>query len=149
MKIALGSDHRGFCYKSKIKMHLSKKGVEVIDCGADSEQSADYPEFGLKAAEEVSSGNADFGILICGTGNGMLMSANKVKSIRAGLAINSEMAELARAHNDANVLVLSELYTREDQLLEIVDKFLSTGFDGGRHQRRVDIILKYEGKADA
>ena len=148
MKIALGADHRGFCYKHRIKAHLAQKGIEVIDCGTDSEKSVDYSEFGLKAAGEVARGNADYGILICGTGNGMMMAANKVKSIRAGLAINPEMAALTRAHNDANVLVLSELYTPCDQLTEIVDKFLETEFEGGRHQRRVDIITNYEEKTD-
>ena len=148
MKIALGADHRGFCYKHRIKAYLSQKGIEAIDFGTDSEKSADYSEFGLKAAGEVASGNADYGILICGTGNGMMMTANKVKSIRAGLAVNPEMAALARAHNNANVLVLSELYTPCDQLNEIVDNFLETEFEGGRHKRRVDIITDYEGRSD-
>jgi ribose 5-phosphate isomerase B len=148
MKIALGADHRGFCYKHRIKAYLSQKGIEVIDCGTDSEKSADYSEFGLKAANEVAAGNADYAILVCGTGNGMVMSANKVKSIRAGLAVNPEMAALTRAHNDANVLVLSDMYTPCDQLNEIVDKFLETEFEGGRHKRRVDIITDYEGKSD-
>ncbi|UCE66872.1 MAG: ribose 5-phosphate isomerase B [Candidatus Zixiibacteriota bacterium] len=148
MKIALGSDHRGFCYKHRIKAYLSQKGIEVIDCGADSEKSVDYSEFGLKAAGEVARGNADYAILVCGTGNGMLMAANKVKSIRAGLAVNPEMAALTRAHNDANVLVLSDMYTPCDQLNEIVDKFLETEFEGGRHKRRVDIITEYEDKSD-
>lgn len=148
MKIALGADHRGFCYKHRIKAYLKEKGIEVIDCGTDSEKSADYPDFGIKAAIEVSKGNADYGILICGTGNGMAMSANKVRNIRAGLAINAEMAALARAHNNANVLVLSDMYTPCDLLNEIVDKFLETEFEGGRHKRRVDIITEYEDKSD-
>ena len=148
MRIALGADHRGFRYKQKIIEHLKKKGLYVTDCGADSEESCDYSEFGIKAAGEVSAGNADYGILICGTGNGMMMAANKVRSIRAGLAINPEMAALSRAHNNANVLVLSELYTPENLIYEIVDKFLETEFEGGRHKRRVDIITKYEEKSD-
>jgi ribose 5-phosphate isomerase B len=148
MKIALGADHRGFCYKQKIKAYLSEKGIEIIDCGTDSEKSSDYSEFGLKAAWEVSEGKADYGILICGTGNGMMMAANKVKKIRAGIAVNPEMAALTRAHNNANVLVLSEMYTPADQLNDIVDRFLETEFEGGRHKRRVDIITEYEGKSD-
>jgi ribose 5-phosphate isomerase B len=148
MKIALGADHRGFCYKQKIKAHLTGKGIEVIDCGTDSEKSSDYSEFGLKAAGEVSEGKTHYGILICGTGNGMMMAANKVKNVRAGMAVNPEMAALTRAHNNANILVLSEMFTPADQLNDIVDRFLETEFEGGRHKRRVDIINDYEGKSD-
>ncbi len=144
MKIALGADHRGFCFKNRIIKYLTDKGIEVIDCGADSEERADYSEFGIKTAKEVSSGNATFGTLICNTGNGMAIAANKVKSIRAGLALNPEMAKLARAHNNANVLVLSELFTDEKLLFETVDIFLSTDFEGGRHKKSVEIITNYE-----
>lgn len=144
MKIALGADHKGLSHKNAIKAHLLDNGVEVVDFGTFSEDSTDYPDYGLKAGEEVSSGKADFGILVCWTGNGMVITANKVKGVRAGLALNVEMAELTRAHNDANVLVVSGKYTPAELLNEIVDKFLSTGFDGGRHQRRVDKIKKHE-----
>ena len=144
MKIALGADHRGLSYKNIIKAHLLGNGVEVVDFGTFSEESTDYPDYGLKAGEEVSSGKADFAILVCWTGNGMAIAANKVKGVRAGLALNVEMAELTRAHNDANVLVVSGKYTPAELLNEIVDKFLATSFDGGRHQRRVDKIKKHE-----
>jgi ribose 5-phosphate isomerase B len=144
MKIALGTDHRGLDFKNKIKSHLLDNGIEVTDFGAFSEESTDYPDYGLKAGEEVSSGKADFGVLVCWTGNGMAIAANKVKGIRAGLALNVEMAELTRSHNDANVLVVSGKYTPAELLNEIVDKFLATKFDGGRHKRRVDKIKKHE-----
>ena len=144
MKIALGADHKGLNYKNIIKAHLLDNGVEVVDFGTFSEDSTDYPDYGLKAGEEVSSGKADFGILVCWTGNGMAITANKVKGVRAGLALNVEMAELTRAHNDANVLVVSGKYTPAELLNEIVDKFLATNFDGGRHQRRIDKIKKHE-----
>ncbi len=144
MKIALGADHKGFAYKEIVKSHLVAKGVPVIDFGTFSEDSTDYSDYALKAASEVASGKADLGILICWTGNGMAIAANKVKGVRAGLAVDAEMAQLTRAHNDANVLVLSGKYTPEGQLLNIVDTFLSTAFEGGRHQRRLDKIKKYE-----
>jgi len=146
MKIALGADHRGFDYKNRIKAFLLKKGIEVEDFGTFSEESTDYPDYSIKTAEEVASGKADWGILICWTGQGMAISANKVKGIRAGLAFNTEMAELARAHNDINVLVLSGKYTPADEINDIVEKFLGTRFEGGRHQRRLDKIKKQEDK---
>jgi len=144
MKIALGADHKGFAFKNLVKAYLLGKGIEVTDFGTFSDESTDYPDFGIKAAEEVASGKADYGVVICWTGNGMAISANKVKGIRAGLALSPEMAELTRAHNDANVLVLSGKYTPEDEIDEIIDKFLSTHFEGGRHKRRVDKIIKRE-----
>lgn len=144
MKISLGADHRGYKYKEKIKTYLVSKKIDTEDFGCHSEDSADYPDHGIKAAEAVASGNADYGIIICGSGNGMLMSANKVKGIRAGIAINAEMAGLAKAHNNANVLVLSEMYTPEKDLEEIVEAFLNTKFEGGRHARRINKISDYE-----
>jgi ribose 5-phosphate isomerase B len=146
MKVALGADHKGFAYKTLIKSHLAGRGIEIADFGTHSEESSDFSDFALEAAEAVSQGRADFGILVCWTGNGMAMAANKVKGIRAGLVLNSEMAELARAHNDANILVLSGKYTPQNQIEEIVDRFLSTEFEGGRHKRRIDKISKYEGR---
>jgi ribose 5-phosphate isomerase B len=144
MKISIGADHRGFKYKEKIKTLLAEKGIKVKDFGAFSEESVDYPDFGRQAAESVIKKEADYGIIICGSGNGMMMIANKVKGIRAGLALNPEMARLARAHNNANVLVLSEMFTPEDSLDEILNKFLYTGFEGGRHQRRIGKINDYD-----
>jgi ribose 5-phosphate isomerase B len=144
MKIALGADHKGFPFKNLIKSYLEAKGVEVLDFGADSQESCDFSDFALQAAQAVSEKKAERGILVCWTGNGMAMAANKVRGIRAGLALNAEMAELTRAHNDANVLVLSGKYTPKGQLKKIVDRFLSTAFEGGRHQRRIEKIKKYE-----
>jgi ribose 5-phosphate isomerase B len=144
MKIALGADHKGFPYKELIKSHLLEKGIPVTDFGTFSEESTDYSVYALKAACEVAAGKADRAILICWTGNGMAIAANKVKGIRAGLALSVEMAQLTRAHNDANILVLSGKYTPQDQVLDIVDTFLSTEFEGGRHERRLDKIRRYE-----
>ena len=144
MKIALGADHKGLPYKNLIKAHLIKKDIEVTDFGTFTEDSTDYPSYAIQAARDVASQKADYGILICWTGNGMAIAANKVKGIRAGLALNPEMAELTRAHNDANVLVLSGKYTPEKDVKDIVDKFLSTKFEGGRHQRRLDKIERFE-----
>jgi ribose 5-phosphate isomerase B len=144
MKIALGADHKGLEYKNLIKSYLAGRGVEVIDFGTNSEESADFADFALEAARAVSSRAADAGILVCWTGNGMAIAANKVKGIRAGLALNPEMAELTRAHNDANMLVLSGKYSPREQVKEIVERFITIKFEGGRHQRRVDKIKKYE-----
>ena len=144
MKISLGADHRGYKYKEKIKGYLASKGIETIDFGTDSEDSADYPDFGVKAARAVANHDVDYGIVICGSGNGMSMAANKVNGVRAGLAINTEMARLARAHNDANVLVLADMFTPEDQIEDIVNIFLATDFEAGRHERRVGKINNYE-----
>jgi ribose 5-phosphate isomerase B len=144
MKIALGSDHRGYKYKEIIKGILAKLGIAIEDFGAYSDATADYPEHGQKVAAAVSSGDANFGVLICGTGNGMAMVANKTKGVRAGLAVNAEMARLTRAHNDANVLVLSEMFTPESELEKIIDNFINTPFEGGRHARRVSKIEDLE-----
>lgn len=144
MKIALGADHKGLPYKNLIRDHLKARGIEPVDFGTNSEESTDYSDYALRAAQEVASGKANMGILICWTGNGMAIAANKVRGVRAGLALNAEMAHLTRAHNDANVLALSGKYTPQDEIGHIVDEFLSTKFEGGRHQRRLDKIKKYE-----
>ena len=144
MKISLGADHKGYAYKEMVKAMLAHRGYFINDHGAFSEESTDYPEYALRVGRDVVSEIADYGILICWTGNGMAIAANKIKGVRAALAFSGEMAELARSHNDANVLVLAAKYTPLESLGEIVDKFLSTPFDGGRHQRRLDIIKKYE-----
>jgi ribose 5-phosphate isomerase B len=144
MKIVLGSDHRGYKYKKRIKNLLANKGVETIDIGCNSEESCDYSDFGIAAAEAVASGDVDRGIIICGTGNGIAMAANKVRGIRAALALNVEMAKLARAHNDANMLALSGMFTPEKELGNIIDTFLTTEFEGGRHARRIGKISEYE-----
>jgi ribose 5-phosphate isomerase B len=144
MKIAIGADHKGFDFKNRIRSILEKKGIEVEDVGTYSEESTDYPDFGVKVSREVASGNADYGMLICWTGNGMAISANKIRGIRAGLALSPEMARLTRAHNNANVLVLSGLFTPVENLEEIIDTFLETEFEGGRHLRRINKIKDEE-----
>lgn len=144
MKIALGADHKGYAYKVLVKSILTQRGHYVNDHGAFSEESVDYPDYARAVADDVLAKIADFGILICWTGNGMAIAANKIKGIRAGLALNPEMAELTRAHNDANVLVIAAKYTPLEYLGDIVDSFLSTKFDGGRHERRLNKIRKFE-----
>jgi ribose 5-phosphate isomerase B len=138
MIISLSADHAGFQYKELIKKHLSEKGFKVIDRGTFSEDSVDYPDYVQKSAADVISGNADFGIGVCGSGIGVSIAANKVKGIRAALVLNEEMASLSRKHNNANFLALSEKFINKDLLFNIVDIWLNTEFEGGRHQRRID-----------
>jgi len=144
MKIAIGSDHAGYDLKELIKNYLSEKGYEVIDKGTYSKESVDYPVFGESVAETVVKGEADRGIVICGTGIGISISANKVRGIRAALCTNEYMARMARKHNDANVLALGARVLGTDLALSIVDAFLTTEFEGGRHERRVKLIMKIE-----
>lgn len=144
MKIAIAADHAGYEFKEKIKQILIKLGHEYIDLGTDSKESVDYPDYGIKAAQKVAGGEADYGITVCWTGNGMNMAANKVKGIRSGLAVNKEMAYLTRLHNDANMLAISQKFTPEDQLEEIVKTFLETEFEGGRHIKRIQKIQAAE-----
>ncbi|MDH4222778.1 MAG: ribose 5-phosphate isomerase B [candidate division Zixibacteria bacterium] len=145
MKIALGADHKGFQYKNKIKIFLQEKGFELKDFGTFSEESVDYPDYGFKVARAVAKSEADRGILVCWTGIGMCIAANKIKGIRASLCLHEEMAKLTRAHNDSNVLCLSAKFTSEDKLSKIVEVWLNTPFEGGRHQRRLDKIVLEEG----
>ena len=140
MRIAIGSDHAGYQLKEIIKSRLADSGVEVDDLGTTSEASVDYPDYAAAVARRVASGASDRGILVCGTGIGMAISANKVHGIRAASVESLEAARLSRAHNDANVLTLGARITPADLALEIVRIFLATPFDGGRHQRRVDKI---------
>ncbi len=144
MKISLGADHRGFELKEKLKEYLSGQGHEVIDFGTASTESVDYPDFGFKVAESVARGEADFGVLVCWTGNGMNIAANKVKGVRSALCLNDEMATLARAHNDANVLALASCFVSESTAKKILDVWLATDFEGGRHARRLEKITGYE-----
>lgn len=144
MRIALGADHRGFRLKETIKIHLRQAGNVVRDFGTDSEVSADYPDFGRAVAEAVASGTADLGVTVCWTGNGMNMVANKVPGVRAALALNPEMAHLARAHNNANVLTLAAKYVAPADVGAIVEEFLKTPFEGGRHQQRLDKMALLE-----
>jgi ribose 5-phosphate isomerase B len=140
MRIAVGTDHRGLEPKDFVKKFLLEAGYTCEDCGSFSEESVDYPDYALKVGKNVASGQSKFGILICDTGIGMSIAANKVKGIRAALCSDTFTAGRARQHNDANVLCLSGR-TEEKAMQEIILTFLTTDFEGGRHQRRVDKIM--------
>ena len=140
MKISIGNDHAGPDYKKAIVKMLEAKGYEVTNYGTDTEDSVDYPDFAHPVATDVAEGKADYGVLICGSGNGISMSANKHQKIRAGLCWTKEIAVLTRLHNDANIVSIPARYTSIPQALEIVDTFLNTEFEGGRHQNRVNKI---------
>lgn len=140
MKIALACDHRGFGLKEAIKRYLEGKGHKTVDMGTDSEESADYPDYGYKAAESVASGECDKGVLICGTGVGMSVVANRIPGVRAALCSDAATARQSSAHVNANILVLGASSMSEEKALEIVGAWLDTGFEGGRHQVRVDKV---------
>ena len=140
MKIAAASDHGGFALKEEVKKHLMERGIEVLDLGTYSEESVDYPVYGKACGEAVASGKADLGIVVCGTGIGISIAANKVKGIRCGLCTSVEMARLTKQHNNANMLALGGRTTETGLAMEIVDTWLDTEFEGGRHQRRVDLL---------
>lgn len=144
VKIAMASDHAGFELKEAVKARLESGGHEVEDVGTRSAESTDYPPFAAKAAGLVAAGDAERGILVCGSGNGVAIVANKVAGIRAVNAHDAEEAEMCRRHNDANVLTLSGRRLGEAGAAPIVEAFLSTGFDGGRHERRVNAITEVE-----
>ena len=147
MRVIVGADHAGFRLKEKIKEHLKRKGFEVADEGTDSEKSCDYPDFAVKVAEKVAKSPKSIGIVVCGTGIGTAMAANKVKGIRAALATNEYMARMAREHNNANVLSLGARVSKEKEALEMVDSFLGTDFSlKERHRRRVKKIDAIHGK---
>ena len=141
----MGSDHGGFALKQHLKTYLENKGCLVEDCGTDSTQSCDYPDFGRLAAEAVASGRCERGIVICTTGIGISISANKVRGIRCALCSEPLSAEMTRRHNDANMLALGGGMIGPNMAERIVDVFLSTAFEGGRHQRRVDKVMSIEG----
>lgn len=138
--ISLGCDHAGFPLKSVIQSLLIERGLDILDFGTLSEASVDYPDFVHPAAEAIENGKANLGILLCGSGNGVAMTANKHKGIRAALCWNAEIATLARSHNNANMIALPVRYITADQAIEIVNTFLDTPFEGGRHALRVDKI---------
>jgi ribose 5-phosphate isomerase B len=140
MKISIGNDHAGPEYKKAIVEMLKANGYEVTNYGTDSADSVDYPDFAHPVALDVETKNADFGIIICGSGNGIAMSANKHQGIRAALCWMKEIAVLARQHNDANIISIPARYTSIPQAVEMVQTFLKTDFEGGRHQNRVDKI---------
>ena len=142
--IAIGSDHGGFALKEELKKHLTERGIEFTDFGTDSEQSCDYPIYAEKVCSAVVSGEAEKGILCCGTGIGMSMAANKVKGIRCALCGDCFSAEMTRRHNDANVMALGGRVVGPGLAEKMVDLFLDTPFEGGRHARRVGLVMELE-----
>jgi len=143
-RIAIGADHAGYEDKERIKRQLDELGVEYEDVGTNSTESVDYPIYARKVAEKVANGEAERGILVCGSGNGMQIAANKVRGIRAALAWNEETAKLARRHNDANVLSVPARIISPEDAGKVVKSFLETEFEGGRHARRVNEISDLE-----
>lgn len=144
MKIALGADHAGFELKQKVKEYLGKKGIEVNDIGTNSTESVDYPDFARLVAHEVAQHRADYGVLVCGSGIGMAITANKVGGIRAANVSDEQDARLSREHNNANVLAIGARIIGDEKAMKIIDIFLNTQFAGGRHERRVEKIAAIE-----
>jgi ribose 5-phosphate isomerase B len=144
--IALGSDHAGFELKKVILEYLNKQGYDCKDFGTFNSSSVDYPDFGQAVAEAIKDGECDKGIIICGTGLGISIAANKVPGIRAALCTNSFMAKMSREHNDANILALGARVIGSELALDIVDTWLKTGFSGGKHKKRIDKISLIEKK---
>ena len=140
MQIAIGSDHAGFHLKNTLRDWLVEQGHEVEDVGTFSAERADYPVFGAAAAQLVANGNANFGVVVCGSGQGICMAANKVAGIRAGVIRDEQDAQMSRAHNDANVACFGERVTDSQTAINALAIFLSTEFEGGRHQNRVDLL---------
>ena len=144
MKIAIAADHAGFCLKEQLREKLQRNGHEVTDHGAHSEESSDYPDYAAAVARDVAMGKSDRGILVCSTGVGMSIAANKIPGVRAALATSSDEVRLTRAHNDANVLTLGAKFTDEAGAEALLDVFLHTEFEGGRHSRRLAKIAELE-----
>lgn len=144
MKIVIGSDHGGIHLKEVLKQHLAERGLEVSDAGTYTEESCDYPDIALKVCREITAGKAERGILVCGTGIGMSMAANKIKGIRAACCSDTFSAKFTRLHNDANVLCFGGRVVGPGLALELVDAFLDNEFEGGRHQRRIDKVMALE-----
>ena len=140
MKISIGNDHAGTDYKFIILKHLQSKGYIVNNYGTDKNDSVDYPDFVHPVAEDVANATVDFGILICGSANGVAMTANKHQTVRAGVCWTKEITALTRQHNNANIICIPARYTSVQQAVAMVDTFLETKFEGGRHQNRVDKI---------
>ena len=141
MKISIGNDHAGVDYKKNIIEYLEKKFI-IINHGTDDENSVDYPDFAHPVSSDVNTGTSNLGILICGSGNGVCMTANKYKNVRAALCWNKELAQLGRTHNDANIVCIPARFITKDEAIEIVKTFVNEQFEGGRHQRRVEKISK-------
>jgi ribose 5-phosphate isomerase B len=148
MKIAIGADHAGFALKDQVRDALRQAGHEVVDVGTNSTESTDYPDYAGAVAHDVVSGAADRGILVCSTGVGMSIAANKVDGIRAAIAFNPDEVRLTRAHNDANILTIGSRYTDPQAANEMVRVFLDTPFEGGRHARRIGKITRLEKESD-
>ena len=144
MKIAIGSDHGGFVLKEQLKKYLLDKGVDVVDVGTNNTQSCHYPEFAIKCANEVKDGNCQFGIIVCTSGEGVAIAANKIKGIRAGIGYNVTVSRLMREHNDANVITFGARFTTLKQAIARTDAFLRAQFQGGRHALRVQMIKDLE-----
>jgi ribose 5-phosphate isomerase B len=144
MKIVIGSDHRGVEIKGRLLPLLRSMGHEVLDIGAEGAESVDYPDYAYEVAKRVGKGERDRGLLICGTGTGMCIAANKVRGVRAAACQDVLTAEMCRRHNDANVLCLSADLLGEDQMMQMIRIWLETAFEGGRHARRVEKIAKIE-----
>ena len=145
-RIIIGSDHAGFLLKEAIKQYLADKGYAITDVGTDSTEPVDYPDFAAKVANRVSAGGLDRGILVCGSGAGMTIVANKFPHIRAALCLDVETARLSRLHNDTNILVLAGRRTDTELAKSITQMWLNTEFEGGRHQRRIDKIREIESR---
>ncbi|MBC2579871.1 ribose 5-phosphate isomerase B [Clostridium sp. DJ247] len=146
MKIALGSDHAGLPLKKEIIKHLEAKGIEIKDFGTYTEASCDYPEYALAVSEQVVNKNYDFGILVCGTGIGISIAANKIPGVRTALCSDTFSAHACREHNNANILALGQRIVGAGLALDIVDTFLNAKFEGDRHQKRIDKITEIEKK---
>ncbi len=144
MKISVASDHAGYELKEAVKGHLTVAGHEVVDYGTSSTESTDYPDYAAPAARAVASGEVERGVFVCGSGQGMVMTANKVRGVRAALAWLPDVARLSRQHNDANVLALPARFMSTDVAFEIVDAWLDAEFEGGRHVARVEKMMKAE-----
>lgn len=137
MKIAIGNDHAGYKTKLEVISYLNGKGIETIDCGTYSEDSCDYPDFAKATGEKVINNKADYGVLICGSGEGISIAANKVKGIRCGIAYNDEVAKLMRQHNNANIIAFGARFMTNEEIIQRINIFLETPFEGGRHAQRV------------
>lgn len=142
MKIAIASDHAGYLYKEDIKKNLQKKGHILLDCGTFNQDSCDYPLFAQDAAKKVANGEAEIGILVCSSGEGIAIAANKIKGIRAGIAYNDDVARLMKQHNNANMISFGANFMSLEDVLRRIDIFLEAKFEGGRHERRVNEIEK-------
>jgi ribose 5-phosphate isomerase B len=140
MKVSIGNDHAGTKHKFKIVDHLNKKNFKVVNHGTDLEESVDYPDFIHPVAEDVKNKNSEIGFIICGSGNGESMSANKHKGVRSALCWNNEICKLSREHNNANILSIPARYVSIEEAIEMVEIFINTPFEGGRHQTRVEKI---------